>query len=182
MAKKKKTKWINDALSGKKGALRTMAKRKGILTPKHDKLTKKDLKKLEDMGGVTAKRAHLAETLMDFNKEQGGELNEGGLSEKVVEEIKEATELKKDIIEDISKIVLKDGTEIESEELKELIANDFKMDVQTDEELVHKFLEGGEIHTHQLKEIIGRDPKHREQVGNTKLQKCFCRHKYRKLN
>jgi hypothetical protein len=259
-------------LSGHKGKLKTYARRKGILHGKHDTLTIKDLHKIEKSGGISAKRAHLAETLMSFNKKEdggviessedikkilkhlkegesidvyyGGEwhnttsdllnyadsfdsensflldfsnqnmgLVEGGvnnhfkipskefqddilekylvskiknngesLSEKVVEEIKEAVELKKDIVEDISKIVLKDGTEIESEELKDLIANDFKMDVQTDEELVHKFLEGGEIHTHQLREIIGREPNHHETIGNTKLQKCWCRHKYRKAN
>lgn len=66
-----KDKWIADALSGHKGALRKTAMRKGLLKDKNDKLSKTDLHKLEKVGGKTAKRAHLAETLGEF-KDGGG--------------------------------------------------------------------------------------------------------------
>lgn len=59
--------WIQDALSGDKGALRKTAKRKGLIKG-DEKLSKSDLRKLEKMGGKTAKRARLAETLIDFKK------------------------------------------------------------------------------------------------------------------
>ncbi len=61
---------IQDALDGNtKGALRATAKRKGLLRG-DENLSKTDLKKLQKMGGKTAKRAHLAETLSKF--ENGG--------------------------------------------------------------------------------------------------------------
>ena len=59
--------WIQDALSGDKGALRKTAKRKGLIKG-DEKLSKSDLNKLEKMGGKTARRARLAETLIDFKK------------------------------------------------------------------------------------------------------------------
>jgi hypothetical protein len=66
--KVKRKRWIQDALSGDhKGALRETAKRKGLLKG-DEKLSKSDLHKLEKMGGKTARRAHLAETLRDFKK------------------------------------------------------------------------------------------------------------------
>ena len=65
---KTKEKWIQDALAGKKGVLRATAKKKGLLRGEDDKLSKTDLKKLQKMGGKTAKRAHLAETLSKFKK------------------------------------------------------------------------------------------------------------------
>lgn len=61
-----KVKWIQDALAGKKGTLRATAKRKGLIRG-DEKLSKTDLKKLEKMGGKTAKRAYLAETLSKFS-------------------------------------------------------------------------------------------------------------------
>lgn len=63
---KVKDKWIQDALAGKKGTLRATAKRKGLIRG-DEKLSKTDLKKLEKMGGKTAKRAYLAETLSKFS-------------------------------------------------------------------------------------------------------------------
>ena len=66
--KVKRKRWIQDALSGDhKGALRETAKRKGLLRG-DEKLSKTDLHKLEKMGGKTARRARLAETLRDFKK------------------------------------------------------------------------------------------------------------------
>ena len=65
--KVKSKRWIQDALSGDKGALRKTAKRKGLIKG-DEKLSKSDLRKLEKMGGKTAKRARLAETLIDFKK------------------------------------------------------------------------------------------------------------------
>lgn len=66
---KDKKKWIQKAVSGgKKGALRKTAMKKGLLRSKKEKLSKTDLKKLEKMGGKTAKRAHLAETLSKLKK------------------------------------------------------------------------------------------------------------------
>lgn len=62
--------WIKDALSNNKGALRRTAMRKGLLRDSDDKLSITDLHKLEKMGGKTAKRAYLAETLRKF--EHGG--------------------------------------------------------------------------------------------------------------
>ena len=59
--------WIQDALTGNKGALRRTAKRKGLIKG-DEKLSKSDLNKLEKMGGKTARRARLAETLIDFKK------------------------------------------------------------------------------------------------------------------
>ena len=71
-SKKKPKKWIQDALSGDhKGALRETAKRKGLLRG-DENLSKTDLKKLEKMGGKTAKRAYMAETLSKF--EDGGDV------------------------------------------------------------------------------------------------------------
>jgi hypothetical protein len=64
---KVKSRWIQDALSGDKGALRKTAKRKGLIKG-DEKLSKSDLRKLEKMGGKTAKRARLAETLIEFKK------------------------------------------------------------------------------------------------------------------
>lgn len=62
--KVKSKKWIQEALSGgkNKGALRRTAKKKGLLRG-DENLSATDLKKLQKMGGTTAKRAHLAETL-----------------------------------------------------------------------------------------------------------------------
>jgi hypothetical protein len=61
-------KWIQEALSGgKKGALRKTAMKEGLLNNEDDTLSKSDLKKLQKMGGKTAKRAHLAETLKNFD-------------------------------------------------------------------------------------------------------------------
>ena len=64
---KVKSRWIQDALTGNKGALRRTAKRKGLIRG-DEKLSKSDLRKLEKMGGKTARRARLAETLIDFKK------------------------------------------------------------------------------------------------------------------
>jgi myosin heavy subunit len=64
---KTKEKWIQDALAGRKGVLRSTAKKKGLLRG-DENLSKTDLKKLQKMGGKTAKRAHLAETLSKFKK------------------------------------------------------------------------------------------------------------------
>ena len=64
---KVKSRWIQDALTGNKGALRRTAKRKGLIKG-DEKLSKSDLNKLEKMGGKTARRARLAETLIDFKK------------------------------------------------------------------------------------------------------------------
>jgi len=69
--KVKNKKWIQGALSGKEGTLRKTAMRKGLLKDKDDTLSKSDLHKLEKMGGKTAKRAYLAETLSKFD--DGGE-------------------------------------------------------------------------------------------------------------
>ena len=61
-----KVKWIQEALGNdNKGVLRKTAKRKGLLTG-DENLSMTDLKKLEKMGGKTAKRAYLAETLRKF--------------------------------------------------------------------------------------------------------------------
>ena len=66
--KVKRKRWIQDALSGDhKGALRETAKKKGLLKG-DEKLSKSDLHKLEKMGGKTARRARLAETLSEFKK------------------------------------------------------------------------------------------------------------------
>jgi hypothetical protein len=65
--KVKSKRWIQDALSGNKGELRKTAKRKGLIKG-DEKLSKTDLRKLEKMGGKTAKRARLAETLIEFKK------------------------------------------------------------------------------------------------------------------
>ena len=71
--KVKSKKWIQDALSGgkNKGALRRTAAKKGLLRG-DENLSKTDLKKLQKMGGTTAKRAHLAETLRKFD--EGGDV------------------------------------------------------------------------------------------------------------
>jgi len=58
--------WIKDAIKNK-GALRATAKRKGLIEGE-EKLSMTDLHKLEKVGGKTAKRAHLAETLRGFKK------------------------------------------------------------------------------------------------------------------
>lgn len=60
-------KWIQGAIK-KEGALRTEAKREGLIKGE-EKLSKTDLKKLEAKGGKTAKRARLAMTL---SKMKGG--------------------------------------------------------------------------------------------------------------
>jgi hypothetical protein len=64
---KVKSRWIQEALSGNKGELRKTAKRKGLIKG-DEKLSKTDLNKLQKMGGKTAKRARLAETLIEFKK------------------------------------------------------------------------------------------------------------------
>ena len=58
--------WIQDAIKDK-GALRKTAKRKGLIKG-DEKLSMADIKKLEKEGGKTAKRAHLAETLVKVRK------------------------------------------------------------------------------------------------------------------
>ena len=58
--------WIQDAVKNK-GALRETAKRKGLIKG-DEKLSMTDIKKLEKVGGKTAKRAHLAETLAKVRK------------------------------------------------------------------------------------------------------------------
>ena len=68
---KVKKKWIQEALTGDEGSLRRTAKRKGLLRG-DENLSMTDLKKLQKMGGKTAKRAHLAETLSKF--ENGGRI------------------------------------------------------------------------------------------------------------
>ncbi len=69
--KVKRKKWIQDALSGdNKGELRKKAKRKGLLRG-DENLSMTDLKKLQKMGGKTAKQAHLAETLRKFKRGGG---------------------------------------------------------------------------------------------------------------
>jgi hypothetical protein len=65
--KVKRKNWIQEALSGNKGELRKTAKRKGLIKG-DEKLSKSDLRKLKKMGGKTAKRARLAETLIEFKK------------------------------------------------------------------------------------------------------------------
>ena len=65
MSKGGKT-WIQDAIKDK-GALRKTAKRKGLIKG-DEKLSMADIKKLEKEGGKTAKRAHLAETLVKVRK------------------------------------------------------------------------------------------------------------------
>ncbi len=61
-------KWIKGAIKHK-GALRKTAKKEGLIKG-DEKLSMRDLKKLEKEGGKTGKRAHLAETLKTFA--QGG--------------------------------------------------------------------------------------------------------------
>lgn len=64
--KVRKKYWIQDALSGDhKGALRETAKRKHLIKG-DENLSKADLHKLEKMGGKTARRAYMAETLRKF--------------------------------------------------------------------------------------------------------------------
>lgn len=58
--------WIQQAVE-KPGALRATAKRKGLVKG-DEPLSKTDLKKLEAMGGKTAKRARLARTLKGLKK------------------------------------------------------------------------------------------------------------------
>ncbi len=87
---KTKDKWIQDALSGDgAGVLRKTAKRKGLLKG-DENLSMTDLKKLQKMGGKTAKRAHLAETLRSF--EGGGELGIREQGSTFEEDYKEAKE------------------------------------------------------------------------------------------
>jgi hypothetical protein len=71
--------WIADALSGgkNKGALRRTALRKGLLRNEDEKLSMTDLHKLEKVGGKTARRAYLAETLRKFD-------NGGGVEDKFI--------------------------------------------------------------------------------------------------
>jgi hypothetical protein len=72
-------KWIQDAIKPEtKGALRATAKRKGLLKG-DEKLSKTDLHKLEKMGGKTARRARLAETLKSFA--DGGKVGDSGTVE-----------------------------------------------------------------------------------------------------
>jgi len=71
MAKGGKTKnWIQGAIKHK-GALRTKAKKEGLIHG-DDKLSMADLKKLEKEGGKTGKRAHLAETLKRIRSKNAG--------------------------------------------------------------------------------------------------------------
>lgn len=67
-------KWIKGALSGgkNKGVLRRTAMRKGLLRNNKEKLSMTDLHKLEKVGGKTANRAYMAETLRKFDG--GGEV------------------------------------------------------------------------------------------------------------
>ena len=90
---KVKKKWIQDALSsGNKGALRKTAKRKKLITG-DEPLSMSDLKKLQKMGGKTAKRAYLAETLRSFDR--GGGIGDIAIREQgstFEEDYKEARE------------------------------------------------------------------------------------------
>jgi len=61
-----KKNWIKKAIK-KPGSLRATAKRKGLVKG-DEALSKTDLEKLEDMGGKTAKRARLAQTLKGLKK------------------------------------------------------------------------------------------------------------------
>lgn len=61
-----KKNWIKKAIK-KPGSLRATAKRKGLVKG-DEPLSKTDLDKLEDMGGKTAKRARLAQTLKGLKK------------------------------------------------------------------------------------------------------------------
>lgn len=79
---KKPKKWIQDALTGEKGALRRTAKRKGLLRG-DENLSMTDLRKLQKMGDKTAKRAHLAETLRKFD--EGGMFVQDDLYKLVLE-------------------------------------------------------------------------------------------------
>jgi len=64
--KVKRKRWIQDAINPEhKGMLRATAKRKHLIEG-DEKLSMADLHKLEKMGGKTAQRAHLAETLRSF--------------------------------------------------------------------------------------------------------------------
>lgn len=77
-----KKKWIQDALGGDEGSLRRTAKRKGLLRG-DENLSMTDLKKLQRMGGKTAKRAHLAETLRKFD--EGGMFSQDDLHKLVAD-------------------------------------------------------------------------------------------------
>ena len=69
--------WIQDAVKNK-GALRKTAKKEGLIEG-DEKLSMTDIKKLEKMGGKTAKRAYLAETLVKMKKKptaQHGKMKE----------------------------------------------------------------------------------------------------------
>jgi len=71
MSKGGKTKnWIQGAIKHK-GALRTKAKKEGLIHG-DEKLSMADLKKLEKEGGKTGKRAHLAETLKRIRSKNAG--------------------------------------------------------------------------------------------------------------
>lgn len=80
--KVKSKKWIQDALGGDEGSLRRTAKRKGLLRG-DENLSMTDLKKLQRMGGKTAKRAHLAETLRKFD--EGGMFSQDDLHKLVAD-------------------------------------------------------------------------------------------------
>ena len=63
------SKWIDKAIK-KPGALRATAKRLKLLKKgEEDTLSEEDLDKLEERGGITAKRARLARTLSKMRKD-----------------------------------------------------------------------------------------------------------------
>ncbi len=66
-------KWIQDAIK-RVGALRSTAKKKGLIRSERDRLSATDFHKLEKMGGRTSKQAYLAQTLGRFDK--GGEVKQ----------------------------------------------------------------------------------------------------------
>jgi len=75
--KAKNKNWIQDTIQYK-GALKRTAVRKGLIDTKDEKLSMSDLKKLEKIGGKTAQRSRLAQTLRNFDN--GGDLKANDLS------------------------------------------------------------------------------------------------------
>lgn len=69
--------WIHDAI-GHPGALKAKAKKMGLINDTEENLSTTDLHALEEVGGKTAKEAHLAETLNSFHKRmaKGGSVPE----------------------------------------------------------------------------------------------------------
>ena len=68
-------KWIQKAIhEDKKGSLKKKAMQMGLIKSMDEKLSQDDLKKLIEVGGVTARRARLAQRLRKF--EEGGTVND----------------------------------------------------------------------------------------------------------